>query len=108
MLERGKKLYTETEANVGVFLWVIRLRSIETEKIQIVPLKSVHDRLFVLNINFNKNWNGRLRRQCVNTSIQSLDKLEFKRGFVDKAAVSRAVRLRECPLRLLRLYRILV
>ena len=41
---------------------------------------------------------GRLRG-CVNTKFE----LEFKRVFV-KAAVSRAVRLRECSLRELRLY----
>ena len=41
--------------------------------------------------------NGRLR-ECANTKFD----LEFKRGFV-KVAVIGAVRLRECPLRELRL-----
>ena len=39
------------------------------------------------------------------STVQSLYGLEFKQGFV-KAAVSRAVRLRECPFRELRLYRV--
>ena len=78
------KLKTNFIAKVNYYTWGVRLQeSVNKRKIQFSFSKSVHVRL---------RESARLW-ECANTECDG----EVKRGF-EKASVSRAVRLRECPL----------